>query len=121
VSTFLHATVYMFLHNLLNVLVQIANKMGLQKKKLCSELTLESHTEHSFSVTLMCYKPCITNNSVALVRERTIPTDRPSLVHQFNTEQNNKANIINILKKCNAYWKSDINIIHQYSTKEKQI
>jgi hypothetical protein len=24
--------VYMFLHNLLNVLVQIANKMGLQKK-----------------------------------------------------------------------------------------
>jgi hypothetical protein len=29
VSTLLHATVYMFLHNLLNVLVQIANKMGL--------------------------------------------------------------------------------------------
>jgi hypothetical protein len=26
------ATVYMFLHNLLNVLLQIANKMGLQKK-----------------------------------------------------------------------------------------
>jgi hypothetical protein len=32
VSTLLHATVYMFLHNLLNVLVQIANKMGLQNK-----------------------------------------------------------------------------------------
>jgi hypothetical protein len=32
VSTLLHATVYVFLHNLLNVLVQIANKMGLQKK-----------------------------------------------------------------------------------------
>jgi hypothetical protein len=31
-STLLQATVYMFLHNLLNVLVQIANKMGLQKK-----------------------------------------------------------------------------------------
>jgi hypothetical protein len=31
-STLLHATVYMFSHNLLNVLVQIANKMGLQKK-----------------------------------------------------------------------------------------
>jgi hypothetical protein len=31
-STLLHATVYMFLHNLLNVLVQIANKMGLQIK-----------------------------------------------------------------------------------------
>jgi hypothetical protein len=31
VSTFLHATVYMFLHNLLNVLVQIANTMGLKK------------------------------------------------------------------------------------------
>jgi hypothetical protein len=30
VSTLLHATVYMFLHNLLNVLVQIANKMGLK-------------------------------------------------------------------------------------------
>jgi hypothetical protein len=28
VSTFLHATVYVFLHNLLNVLVQTANKMG---------------------------------------------------------------------------------------------
>jgi hypothetical protein len=34
VSTLLHATVYMFLHNLLNVLVQIANKMGLQQQKL---------------------------------------------------------------------------------------
>jgi hypothetical protein len=32
VSTLLHAIVYVFLHNLLNVLVQIANKMGLQKK-----------------------------------------------------------------------------------------
>jgi hypothetical protein len=31
VGTLLHATVYMFLHNLLNVLVHIANKMGLQK------------------------------------------------------------------------------------------
>jgi hypothetical protein len=32
-STLLHATVYMFLHSLLNVLVQIANKTGLQKIK----------------------------------------------------------------------------------------
>jgi hypothetical protein len=32
VSTLLHDTVYMFSHNLLNVLVQmIANKMGLQE------------------------------------------------------------------------------------------
>jgi hypothetical protein len=31
-STLLHATAYVFLHNLLNVIVQIANKMGLQKK-----------------------------------------------------------------------------------------
>jgi hypothetical protein len=31
-STLLHATEYMFLHNLLNVLVQIAHKMGLQKE-----------------------------------------------------------------------------------------
>jgi hypothetical protein len=30
-TTLLHATVYMFLHNLLNVLVQIANKIGFQK------------------------------------------------------------------------------------------
>jgi hypothetical protein len=30
-STLLHATVYMFLHNLLNVLVQTANKTVLQK------------------------------------------------------------------------------------------
>jgi hypothetical protein len=30
-NTLLHATVYMFLHNLLNVLVQVANKMGLLK------------------------------------------------------------------------------------------
>jgi hypothetical protein len=32
VSTLLHATVYMFVHNLQNVLVQIANKMGSQKR-----------------------------------------------------------------------------------------
>jgi hypothetical protein len=32
-STLLHDTVYAFLCNLLNVLVQIANKMGLQEKK----------------------------------------------------------------------------------------
>jgi hypothetical protein len=31
-SSLLHATVYMCLHNLLKVLVQIASKMGLQKK-----------------------------------------------------------------------------------------
>jgi hypothetical protein len=34
VCTLLHATVYMFLHNLLNVLVQIANKMEFKKKKI---------------------------------------------------------------------------------------
>jgi hypothetical protein len=32
VSTLLHAIVYVLLHSLLNVLVQIENKMGLQKK-----------------------------------------------------------------------------------------
>jgi hypothetical protein len=32
-STLLHATIHMLLHNLPNVLVQIANKMRLQKKK----------------------------------------------------------------------------------------
>jgi hypothetical protein len=34
VNTLLHATVYMFLHNLLNLLVQNANKIGLRKKML---------------------------------------------------------------------------------------
>jgi hypothetical protein len=34
VITLLHDTVYMFLHSLLNVLVQIANKMGFQKVQL---------------------------------------------------------------------------------------
>jgi hypothetical protein len=33
-STLLHATVYVYLHNLLNVLVQIANKMGLKNSFL---------------------------------------------------------------------------------------
>jgi hypothetical protein len=31
-STLLHAAVYTFLHNLLNVLVQTVNKMGFKKK-----------------------------------------------------------------------------------------
>jgi hypothetical protein len=34
VSTLLHATIYVFVHNLLNVLIQIANKVGLQKLSL---------------------------------------------------------------------------------------
>jgi hypothetical protein len=33
VSTLLHATVYVFLQSLLNVVAQIANKMGFQKRK----------------------------------------------------------------------------------------
>jgi hypothetical protein len=36
VSTLLHAIVYVFLHSLLSVLLQIANKMGLQKNRYCS-------------------------------------------------------------------------------------
>jgi hypothetical protein len=36
VSTLLHATVYVT-HNLLKVLVHIANKMGLQKKKYTTQ------------------------------------------------------------------------------------
>jgi hypothetical protein len=36
VSTLLHATVYTFLHNLLNVLVQTANKLYLKKIILLS-------------------------------------------------------------------------------------
>jgi hypothetical protein len=46
VSTLLHATVYMLLHNLLNVLVQIANEMGLQKKKKLS--VSEHHLQHNY-------------------------------------------------------------------------
>jgi hypothetical protein len=34
-NTLLHATVYMYLHNLLNVLAQTANKMGLPKEISC--------------------------------------------------------------------------------------
>jgi hypothetical protein len=41
VSTFLHATLYMFLHNLLNVLVQIANKVGLQTKRSSSYIATD--------------------------------------------------------------------------------
>jgi hypothetical protein len=44
VSTLLHATVYMFLQNLLNLLVQIANKMGLQKN---SNVTFDFGLDHS--------------------------------------------------------------------------
>jgi hypothetical protein len=40
VNTLPHATVYMFLHNLLNVLVRIANKMGLHKENNGNRLEL---------------------------------------------------------------------------------
>jgi hypothetical protein len=43
-STLLHATAYMFLHNLLHVLVQITNKIGLQKKSC--------NVEHYFRSTM---------------------------------------------------------------------
>jgi hypothetical protein len=39
VRSHLHATVYMVLHNLLNALVQIANKMGLEKNVRCLPVT----------------------------------------------------------------------------------
>jgi hypothetical protein len=46
-STLLHSTVYVFLYKLLNVLVQIANKMELQKKKICTVYYLiPMHIEH---------------------------------------------------------------------------
>jgi hypothetical protein len=40
VITLLHAIVYVFLYNLLNVLIQIANKIGLQNK-IASRLTIK--------------------------------------------------------------------------------
>jgi hypothetical protein len=48
VSTLLYATVYMFLHNLMNVLVQIA-KNGIQKK---NKLMLNSIKKHPFTYLL---------------------------------------------------------------------
>jgi uncharacterized membrane protein len=44
-STLLHATVYVFLHNLLNVLVQIANKIGL-RKNISNECFIFKVNEH---------------------------------------------------------------------------
>jgi hypothetical protein len=41
VGTLQHATVYTFLHNLLNVLVQIANKMRLRKKTVVTMQSLQ--------------------------------------------------------------------------------
>jgi hypothetical protein len=49
VSTLLHATLYVFFHNLLNVLVQIANKMGLQEK-------IYSLFRRRCNVILICYR-----------------------------------------------------------------
>jgi hypothetical protein len=48
VSTLLHAAVYMFLLNLLNVLVRIANKMGLKKsgnqQSIAMQLLTQQHS-----------------------------------------------------------------------------
>jgi hypothetical protein len=64
-STLLHATVYMYLHNLLKVLVQIANKMGLHKKKSC-------HMTDNCSVSLRTWR-----SAAAVAR---IATEEPILV-----------------------------------------
>jgi hypothetical protein len=40
ILSLLHATVYMLLHSWLNVLVQIANKMGLPKTRIYSEFRM---------------------------------------------------------------------------------
>jgi hypothetical protein len=50
VSTLLHATVYVFLHNLLNVQVQIANKMGLQKYFVELVLSSQSVTQKQINI-----------------------------------------------------------------------
>jgi hypothetical protein len=47
-NTLLHATVYVFLHNLLNVLVHIANKMGITKK-VSVQLSTET-SSHTYSL-----------------------------------------------------------------------
>jgi hypothetical protein len=55
VSTLLHATVYMFLHNLLNVLVQIANtrKIRLQMK-LCRVVRTSQETHYVSATSPTC-------------------------------------------------------------------
>jgi hypothetical protein len=44
VTTLLHAALYMFLHKLLDLLVQIANKKGLQRKYLRSSPVVVKYT-----------------------------------------------------------------------------
>jgi hypothetical protein len=96
VSTLLHATVYvLFLHNLLNALVQIANKMELQKRfplKVyphritthvstylviirCREIRPEGsvtlNTWHLLSAQVGNTSPTSGGRSVSIVRSRT--------------------------------------------------
>jgi hypothetical protein len=39
---------------------------------LCSQRTLESHTEHSLLVTLMYYKPCTTGSNTEVYIYHTL-------------------------------------------------
>jgi hypothetical protein len=69
-STLLHAPVYMFLLNLLNVLVQIPNKMGLQKKNLgwftqCHSRSLSHHNSLLQSQRQVMLRPAV-SRSVSL-------------------------------------------------------
>jgi hypothetical protein len=78
----------MCLHNLLNVIVQIANKMGLQKKVLCvtthrtisrgtrpTQRTKEKHSEKFVNYCLQEYMPWL--NSIPYLTAYTVWDCRP--------------------------------------------
>jgi hypothetical protein len=56
VSTLLHATVYMLLHNLLNVIVQIANKMGLKAQCLLPPVLFQRKSMGTHGVDIIVRK-----------------------------------------------------------------
>jgi hypothetical protein len=76
VSTLLHATVYMFLHNLQNVIVQIENKMGLKKRK-------QKRKKKNY----LAYRPSVTSQRsiyrVPVTRSHSIITKIFWHIHSF--------------------------------------
>jgi hypothetical protein len=65
-------------------------------RNTCSQLMLESHTEHSFLVTLLYYKPCATSNntevsichklqSYDITQEFEIHTNQPDFLRWYIT------------------------------------
>jgi hypothetical protein len=88
-------------------------KVGKLERKFClhqtylyltlylwSQLTLESHTEHSFSVTLMYYKSCISSNNMEVSIYYSFHYNDG---HQFSTGQDYMAKLQHILQNYNEY------------------